>query len=480
MESTRARSLGTVVLVADGVLVVLAMLLAYGSHATLRGLVPELREPPPLEAYAGLVVAALPLWLVLVASLGLHRVVERVWSRGAMWLALAKLHLAGLVGLSAVLFLTQGQINRSMVALFLLSSFLLLYLERGLLARWLAFQHRRGLGRLRVLLVGPWSAPMRAFAEVAAHAAFPPELVGRLGGDAGAASEAPPPEGAPEAPARLGSLRDLEQVLHDHPIDRVLFFPPLHHPDELQEALGVCETHGVVASFALELPTPHRAAPRLERLGENEFVSYDVAPKSAALLAIKHGVDVVAAALGIALLAPLLGATALAIWATMGRPILYAQDRAGLRGRPFKMLKFRSMVSDAEARKAELESANETGGPTFKMAADPRITPLGRLLRRTSIDELPQLFNVLSGAMSLVGPRPLPLAEQQQIRGWHRRRLSMKPGLTCIWQVSGRSEIGFVEWMTMDLRYVDEWSLWLDLKLLAKTLPVVVTGRGAK
>jgi exopolysaccharide biosynthesis polyprenyl glycosylphosphotransferase len=468
------------VLVADGVLVVFAMLLAYGAHASLRVYSPLLREPPPLEDYAGLVVAALPLWLVLIASLGLHRVVERVWTRAAMLLELGKLHLAGLVGLSVILFLTKGQINRSMVALFLLSSFLLLYLERGLLSRWLAYQHRRGLGRHRLLLVGPWLAPMRAFAESASRTAFPPELVGRLGSDASGSSEAPGPEATTEPLPRLGSLRDLEQALHEHPIDRVLFFPPLHHPDELAEALGICETHGVVASFALELSTPHRAAPRLERLGEREFVSYDVAPKNAALLAVKHGVDLVAAALGLVALAPLLGLTALAIWVTMGRPILYVQERAGLRGRPFKMLKFRSMAKGAEAQRAALQGANETGGPTFKMTADPRITRLGRLLRRTSIDELPQLFNVLTGAMSLVGPRPLPLDEQQRIRGWHRRRLSMKPGLTCIWQVSGRSEIGFEEWMEMDLRYVDAWSLWGDVALVAKTLPVILNGRGAK
>jgi lipopolysaccharide/colanic/teichoic acid biosynthesis glycosyltransferase len=164
---------------------------------------------------------------------------------------------------------------------------------------------------------------------------------------------------------------------------------------------------------------------------------------------------------------------------TMGRPVLFGQGRAGLHGRRFRMLKFRTMVKDAEARQAELMAANQMSGPVFKIDRDPRITRLGRLLRRTSLDELPQLFNVLSGSMSLIGPRPLPTKEQEQIRGWHRRRLSMKPGITGLWQVSGRSQIDFEDWMRLDLRYIDEWSLTLDLVILLRTVPAVLTSRGA-
>jgi lipopolysaccharide/colanic/teichoic acid biosynthesis glycosyltransferase len=138
------------------------------------------------------------------------------------------------------------------------------------------------------------------------------------------------------------------------------------------------------------------------------------------------------------------------------------------------------MVRDAEKQRGALESANEMTGPVFKIARDPRVTRLGRFLRRTSIDELPQLFNVLAGSMSIVGPRPLPVKEQQEIRGWHRRRLMMKPGLTCLWQISGRNQIGFDDWMKLDLRYIDEWSLTLDLVIVLKTVPAVLLGRGAR
>jgi lipopolysaccharide/colanic/teichoic acid biosynthesis glycosyltransferase len=164
----------------------------------------------------------------------------------------------------------------------------------------------------------------------------------------------------------------------------------------------------------------------------------------------------------------------------MGRPVLFAQDRAGLRGRRFRMYKFRTMVRDAEVHREALAARNEMGGPVFKIARDPRVTTLGRFLRRTTIDELPQLFNILSGSMSVVGPRPLPVKEQQQIVGWHRRRLMMKPGLTCLWQIGGRSDVSFEDWMKLDLDYIDTWSLALDFAIILKTVPAVLLGRGAR
>ena len=171
---------------------------------------------------------------------------------------------------------------------------------------------------------------------------------------------------------------------------------------------------------------------------------------------------------------------ALTILVTMGRPVLFSQDRIGYHGRRFRMHKFRSMVNGAEQQRDTLAEHNEMGGPVFKISADPRITPFGRFIRKYSLDELPQLLNVFSGSMSLVGPRPLPVREQQQITGALRRRLSMKPGITGLWQVSGRSNLSFEEWMRMDLEYLDNWSNVEDLRLLLLTVPAVLAGRGAK
>ena len=160
--------------------------------------------------------------------------------------------------------------------------------------------------------------------------------------------------------------------------------------------------------------------------------------------------------------------------------MLFVQHRGGLYGHPFPMLKFRTMRAGAEQERAALDEPNEMDGPVFKMRDDPRVTPLGRILRRTSLDELPQLFNVLAGQMSIVGPRPLPVDETAALTGRHRRRLSIRPGLTCLWQVSGRSDLTFAEWMALDLEYVDRWTLWLDLAILLRTIPAIVSRRGAR
>jgi exopolysaccharide biosynthesis polyprenyl glycosylphosphotransferase len=196
----------------------------------------------------------------------------------------------------------------------------------------------------------------------------------------------------------------------------------------------------------------------------------------------KEVLDVVGAFALLVLTSPILLATALTIKLTSPGPILFRQQRSGLNGRPFTMLKFRSMVTDAEQLKQELAALNEMDGPVFKLTEDPRVTPIGRIIRRFSIDELPQLMNVLRGEMSLVGPRPLPVDEVKRFDDFaHRRRLSVKPGLTCLWQVSGRNNVrDFKDWVRLDLEYIDNWSLWLDLKILARTIPVVLVGTGAK
>jgi exopolysaccharide biosynthesis polyprenyl glycosylphosphotransferase len=196
----------------------------------------------------------------------------------------------------------------------------------------------------------------------------------------------------------------------------------------------------------------------------------------------KEVLDVAGAFVLLVLTSPIFLLTALAIRVTSPGPVLFRQQRSGLNGRPFTMLKFRSMVTDAEQRKQELAQLNEMGGPVFKLTEDPRVTPVGRVIRRFSIDELPQLINVLRGEMSLVGPRPLPVDEVKRFDDFaHRRRLSVKPGLTCLWQVSGRNNVtDFKDWVRLDLEYIDNWSLWLDLKILCRTVPVVLMGTGAK
>jgi len=472
LKSARTSALGRVILVVDGVLVLASMLVAYLGHVGLRQVTAWVKAPPPLAACATLAFFALPLWLVLIAHFDLHRSLDHAYSRWELLVGLAKLHASGVIGLSVMLFLTQQVINRSLVLAFLACTFSLMYLERAALSRWLRYQHARGHGQRRILLVGDPADAMRRFVAAAAASSLPPRFVGRVA-TGGAAGEE-------DLPPRRGPIGGLEQILHDQPVDQVVFFPPLSGPRDAADALVLCETLGIPASFAVDLSQLHDARPRVLRMYDHSFITFDVAPKDPARLVLKHAIDLVGAGLAVLILLPLFLIVALAILVSMGRPVFFAQERAGLRGRAFRVFKFRSMEIYAEQRQEAMREVNETGGPTFKATEDPRVTPLGRFLRRTSIDELPQLINVLHGTMSLVGPRPLPVEEQQQIRGWHRRRLSMKPGITGLWQVSGRSDIGFEDWMKLDLRYVDRWSLWLDFEILVRTIPAVVFGRGAR
>jgi exopolysaccharide biosynthesis polyprenyl glycosylphosphotransferase len=194
----------------------------------------------------------------------------------------------------------------------------------------------------------------------------------------------------------------------------------------------------------------------------------------------KRMLDILVSLLLLFLLAPVWILVALLIKLDCSGPVFFVQDRVGLNKRRFRMYKFRTMVGDAEKKQSELESLNEADGPVFKIKNDPRITRLGKYLRKTSIDELPQLLNVLKGDMSLVGPRPLPIRDYQGFdQDWVRRRFSVPPGITCLWQVTGRSSLSFKEWMELDLNYIDHWSLWLDVKVIAKTIPAVLKGVGA-
>jgi exopolysaccharide biosynthesis polyprenyl glycosylphosphotransferase len=211
------------------------------------------------------------------------------------------------------------------------------------------------------------------------------------------------------------------------------------------------------------------------------LLSFSTTPTNEALLFVRRILDVILAGFILVIFGPLVMLpAAILIKLTSSGPVLFKQTRCGLNGRQFVMYKFRSMVSNAEQLRVELEGLNEMDGPVFKSSRDPRITTVGKIIRRRSIDELPQIFNVLRGDMSLVGPRPPLPAEVARYERWQRRRLSMKPGMTCLWQISGRNEVSFDDWMKLDLTYIDNWSLLLDLKILLKTVPVVLLGRGAK
>jgi len=273
----------------------------------------------------------------------------------------------------------------------------------------------------------------------------------------------------------------LAEFLRRNVVDEVASYLPLgsfyRHSSEVA---SLCEQHGILMRFNSDIFGLKSARWRAEEFDGEHFIATHTGAWEGLPLLVKRCLDITISALLLLLLTPVLIGAALAIKLTSAGPIFFMQERIGLSKRRFRIYKFRTMVPNAEKLMAKLEARNEARGPVFKIRNDPRITPIGRFLRRSSIDELPQLLNVLKGDMSLVGPRPLPVRDYEGFnKDWQRRRFSVKPGITCLWQVNGRSGISFDQWMLLDLQYMDEWSLWLDFKILAKTVPAVLKGEGA-
>ena len=272
----------------------------------------------------------------------------------------------------------------------------------------------------------------------------------------------------------------LAEFLRRNVVDEAVIYLPFgsfyHH---WSEVASLCEHHGVIVRLNADIFGLNRATWLAETDGGHYIATHTGAGEGWPLI-VKRTLDVFVSSLLLLLLVPLLSTVALAIKLSSPGPVFFLQERLGRNKRRFKIVKFRTMVPDAEQLMPSLENMNEVSGPVFKMRDDPRITRIGKFLRRSSIDELPQLFNVLKGDMSLVGPRPLPVRDYEGFNeDWQRRRFSVRPGITCLWQVNGRSGVSFNQWMLLDLQYMDEWSLWLDLKILAKTVPAVLRGTGA-
>jgi len=272
------------------------------------------------------------------------------------------------------------------------------------------------------------------------------------------------------------------EIVHEHTVDIVIFSLNESIIPQVREALLACETEGIEAWVSADFMQTVSTHVQFDQFAGHPLLIYRTTPTISYGLFAKRALDIIGASVLLVLTSPIMLVVSILIRATSHGPAIFSQNRSGLHGRPFRMYKFRSMVTNAEQARAELEARNEMSGPVFKVKDDPRVTPLGYWLRRTSLDELPQLWNVIRGEMSLVGPRPLPLYETANFNDVsQRRRMSMRPGLTCLWQVRGRSRISdFKDWVRLDLEYIDRWSLWLDLEILFRTVPVVLFGWGAK
>jgi exopolysaccharide biosynthesis polyprenyl glycosylphosphotransferase len=360
-------------------------------------------------------------------------------------------------------FLKKDVASRAVMPIFaVLATIALLVRERVSIAR---YRHRvkTGLLRERVILVGT-AVDIFAFRN-----AFTPDQVMEL-------------EVVQEIDLQKESVETLVTALHEHSVGRVLFVGGHSEMGRLNEYIGACETEGVEAWLSADFIRTSIARPDFDAFGSRPMLVFRAAPSVSWALMAKHLTDRLVAFVLLICFSWLFAIIACAIRFTSPGPIVFRQARGGKNGRSFTIYKFRTMVTDAEMQRDELQRMNQMQGPVFKIARDPRITRIGRFLRKTSLDEIPQLWNVLKGDMSLVGPRPLPMYEVEKFETTaQRRRLAMKPGITCLWQISGRSNItSFDRWVALDLEYIDNWSLWLDVKILLRTCPVVLFGFGAK
>jgi exopolysaccharide biosynthesis polyprenyl glycosylphosphotransferase len=383
----------------------------------------------------------------------------------SLWAILRALGLMLLVIFTCVIIfrVPQETISRTALGLFLIIGTAVLVLRAVLFHLWLRLRGSREHLRQYILLCGRQEDRNR----------WKERFLSQPGKDF---------EIKAEFDLRQEGVGHLIEILHDEAVDIVVFTLDEYIIPQVREALLACEAEGVEAWVSADFIQTLFTHVQFDQFAGQPLLIYRTAPPISWELVIKRMIDVAAATvLMMVMLAPML-AIALIIRLTSPGPVIFSQYRSGLHGRSFRMYKFRTMTTNAEQDRAELEERNEMSGPVFKVENDPRVTPVGRWLRRTSLDELPQLWNVLRGEMSLVGPRPLPLHETASFGDVsQRRRMSVRPGLTCLWQVRGRNQISdFKDWVRLDLEYIDRWSLWLDIKILLRTVPAVIFGWGAK
>lgn len=431
-------------------------------------------------------VLAVPSWLAALQFAGAYEDLRRLRS-DQLFLKISRSVAMAAFLLLGVLFLLQPEAptSRSLVLAFSVTSIATLFLAR----RW---RHRRDVRHdarpYPILMVGSAAEALPLIDAIARRRDWGLRIVGILRGspldstDPGAVAAARTivtTEALPKVPV-LGTLADLTTVLARENVAQVFMTGRTWDTRTLRSVADACAEVGVTFSMDANFVGLETTRAEVQEFEGWSVLSFSSTPTDADALVAKRAMDLLGAAAALVVCAPVLALAALAIKLEDGGPVLFTQERSGLYGRRFWMLKFRSMVIDAEAQKGDLATQNEMSGPVFKMARDPRVTRVGAFLRKTSLDEFPQFWNVLRGEMSLVGPRPPLPAEVVRYARWQMRRLSMKPGITCIWQVSGRNNVDFDTWMKLDLQYIDSWSLFLDVTLLLRTVPAVLSGRGAR
>lgn len=451
---------------AAGALVALAIVgtIRFSDGSVLESL--QLAIPEWDLAVAGFVV----LWPLSLWIHGLYRVRARLTVRRELLDIARSVILFAAVILSLLFLLKLPDVSRGLLIPLFPTMGAISFGARFALRRLLARLRRRGRNTRFVLVLGTNVRAQRFADLLESHSELGLSVIGHVETDG-------------EEPAHLsrpilGDLEAVEDILHANVVDEVALCLPVSQWQRIDELARLCEEEGKIVRVPLYVLEHTLSAGRVEEVDGLPIYSMVTGPDRIVALTAKRAVDLVGSALAMLVLSPVLLAIALAIRVDSPGPILFRQERVGVHGRRFRIVKFRTMVADAEELLEDLRDQNEIRGHAFKLTSDPRVTRLGRWLRATSLDELPQLFNVLTGEMSIVGPRPPLASEVAGYDIWHRRRLSMKPGITGLWQVNGRHESDFDRWVETDLEYIDGWSFWLDLRIMARTIPAMIHRQG--
>jgi exopolysaccharide biosynthesis polyprenyl glycosylphosphotransferase len=450
-------------------LTLIAALWIASALAAARG--PGALATSPFPTYFSLLATVLLAWLAAASAVrvyGAYRALPIITEVLRLFQALA---VVGLVAFLTAPLWQEPEMQPAVLRLYPAVAFVLLLSGRVVIRGAAGVARRRGFNTRRVVVVGHCHLAAEVVERFASHPEWGYDFAGYVLED-----DATAEEGCPV----LGRLSDFGRLLQQEVLDEVVLAVPTERLVLVQDAARLCEQQGITVRIFVDIL--HGGLARLESSAGDglPMLAYSTVPTNELALAVKRVFDVVVSATVLLLLAPLLLGIAIAIKRESPGPVLFRQRRVGLNGREFDLFKFRSMHLDAEAQLARLKALNEASGPVFKMRHDPRVTRVGQFIRKTSLDEFPQFWNVLRGEMSIVGPRPPIPDEVRQYQRWQRRRLSVRPGITCTWQISGRSDISFERWMELDLEYIDNWSLLGDLQIFARTIPAVLSARGAR
>ncbi|MFA4992166.1 MAG: sugar transferase [Candidatus Omnitrophota bacterium] len=466
----------------DMAVVFLSFLAAYilrqSDHAVLiLNLLPvsqEISKIGVFSKYLGVLFLILFVWWIALASCGLYESFRRKsffeTSRDIMKSTFFVMVIFGTI---AFIFKLDFVSRTLVITSFFMTSGLLI-VERWMLVSFLRYLRKKGYNYKNVLVVGTGPRAEKFIRLIHRHDEWGMRIIGLIDPEKDRLGSLVCGEKV------IGVLEDMPRLLVERVVDEVIFILPRRWISLIEKSLFACEIQGVKANIATDFFNMKIARCVSSDIEGMPLVGFNTTEGEEWQLLLKRIFDIIISLILVVFSLPLFAALFAAIKCLSPGPAVFKQVRSGLNGRKFVMYKFRTMVNGAEHRQEELKGFNEMSGPVFKMRNDPRVTMFGAFLRRSSLDELPQLFNVLRGDMSLVGPRPPLPTEIDKYEIWQRRRLSMKPGLTCLWQANGRNHVDFEKWMRLDLEYIDNWSLSLDFKILLKTIPAVLFSIGAR